>query len=248
MKIAVLSDIHGNLLALESVIDDLNSKGCDKILFLGDYALAGPEPSDVINFLMLLKDKQDIEFIQGNTDEMIVEYSNDIYKAVKKGAPIMAEALKYEADTLSDNQKQFLKNLPKQKELMIDGIKILMVHGSPRKNNEDILPDTPLEKVEEMISSTDANLILCGHTHIPCGFQTNTKQTVVNVGSVGRPFTKEPQACYAIITTTDSGDFETEHHFIKYNNIQAARTLAHRGFDGAEKLSHTLVHPEHRHM
>ena len=116
MKIAVLSDIHGNLLALESVIEDLTSKGCEKILFLGDYALAGPEPADVINFLMLLKENHDLEFIQGNTDEMITEYTDKIYKMVKKGAPIMAEALKYEVQTLSENQKQFLKNLPKEKE------------------------------------------------------------------------------------------------------------------------------------
>lgn len=248
MKIAVLSDIHGNLLALESVIEDLTSKNCKKILFLGDYALAGPEPSDVINFLMLLKEKQDLEFIQGNTDEMIVEYSDEIYKNVKKGAPIMAEALKYEVNTLSENQKHFLKELPKQKELNIDDVKILMVHGSPRKNNEDILPDIPLKKVEEMISSTDANLILCGHTHIPCGFQTETKQTVVNVGSVGRPFTEEPHACYAIITTKGNGEFEVEHQFVKYNNLQAAQTLAGRDFPGAKDLSHTLIHPKHRHM
>ena len=123
-----------------------------------------------------------------------------------------------------------------------------MVHGSPRKNNEDILPDTPLKKVQEMIASTDANLILCGHTHLPCGFQTETKQTVVNVGSVGRPFTKEPLSCYAIITTKGNNSFEIEHQFVEYNNLLAAKTLSRRDFMGAEKLSHTLIHPEHRHM
>ena len=248
MKIAVLSDIHGNLLALEAVLEDIQRKDCEKILFLGDYALAGPEPGDTVNFCMSLSNHDNIEMIQGNTDEMIANYSEEVFNNVSKGAPIMANALKEEAETLSENQIKFLKELPTQKELTIDGIKILMVHGSPRRNNEDIMPTTPLEEVEKMISGVDADLILCGHTHIPCGFQTNTKQTVVNDGSVGRPFTKNPEACYAVITTKSSGEFEVEHYFVKYDNYEAAKKMAQRKFDGADKIAHMLIHPTHRHF
>jgi predicted phosphodiesterase len=160
MKIAVLSDIHGNLTALEAVLENIRTKECDKILFLGDYALAGPEPSDTVNFCMSLSEHDNVEMIQGNTDKMIAEYSEEIFNNVKKGAPIMANALRKEFETLSENQKQFLKNLPVSKELEIDGIKILMVHGSPRRNNEDIMPDTPLDKLEEMLEGVKADLIL----------------------------------------------------------------------------------------
>lgn len=248
MKIAVLSDIHGNLLALEAVLEDINDKGCDKILFLGDYALAGPEPGDTVNFCMSLSTHDNVEMIQGNTDKMIGDYSDDVYQTVSKAAPIMANALKEEVETLSAAQKEFLKDLPEKKELEIDGVKILMVHGSPRRNNEDIMPDTPLVKVEEMLKGTDADLILCGHTHIPCGFQTNTKQTVVNDGSVGRPFTETPDSCYAIITTLGNGEFEVEHYFVKYDNFQASKTLAARKFEGADKIARMLIHPTHRHF
>ena len=248
MKIAVLSDIHGNLLALESVLDDIQEKGCEKILFLGDYALAGPEPTDVVNFCISLSAHDNVEMIQGNTDKMISDYSEEVYETVSKGAPIMANALKEEVETLSVPQKEFLKNLPATKELEIDGVKILMVHGSPRKNNEDILPDTPLDKLEEMLERVDADLILCGHTHIPCGFQTNSKKTVVNVGSVGRPFTETPDACYVIVTTLGNGEFEVEHNFIKYDNFQASKILAARKFEGSEQLAHMLLHPTHRHF
>ena len=248
MKIAVLSDIHGNLLALESVLEDIQKRRCEKILFLGDYALAGPEPGDTVNFCMSLSQRDNIEMIQGNTDKMIAEYSEEVYDNVAQGAPIMANALKEEAETLSVNQIEFLRNLPEKKELTIDGVKILMVHGSPRRNNEDIMPDTPLDKVEEMIKDTDADLILCGHTHIPCGFQTTTEQTVVNDGSVGRPFTDNPEACYVIISTTGNGGFEIEHNFVKYDNVQASKTLANRRFAGADKLAHMLIHPTERHF
>ena len=124
MKIAVLSDIHGNLLALESVLEDIQSKNCDKILFLGDYALAGPEPTDTVNFCMSLSEHDNVEMIQGNTDKMIVEFSEDIYQKVAQGAPIMANALREEANTLGEKQKQFLKELPTTKSLTIDDVKI----------------------------------------------------------------------------------------------------------------------------
>lgn len=248
MKIAVLSDIHGNLLALESVMDDIQKNNCEKLLFLGDYALAGPEPGDTVNFCMSLNEHDNVEMIQGNTDEMIADYSDEVFENVAKNAPIMANALKEEASSLSKPQIEFLRTLPAQKSLTIDGVNILMVHGSPRKNNEDIMPDTPLEEVEKMLSGVSENLILCGHTHIPCGFQTNTGQTVVNDGSVGRPFTENPDACYAIVTTTGNGGFEVEHHFVKYDNISAAKTLAARTFEGADKIAHMLIHPTHRHF
>lgn len=248
MKIAVLSDIHGNLLALESVLEDIQANECEKILFLGDYALAGPEPSDTVNFCMSLSEHDNVEMIQGNTDEMIANYSEEVFEKVAKNAPIMANALKEEAETLSKNQIDFLKNLPATKSLTIDGVKIMMVHGSPRRNNEDIMPDTLLDKVAEMLTGVDANLILCGHTHIPCGFQTNTGQTVVNDGSVGRPFTENPEACYAIISTIGDGKYEIEHHFVKYDNYRAANVLAARSFEGADKLAHMLIHPTHRHF
>lgn len=248
MKIAVLSDIHGNLLALEAVLEDIQKKGCEKILFLGDYALAGPEPGDTVNFCISLSEHDNVEMIQGNTDKMIADFSEDIYNNVAQGAPVMANALREEAKTLSNNQIEFLRNLPTQKELTVDGVKILMVHGSPRRNNEDILPNTPLEEVEEMLKGTDADLILCGHTHLPCGFQTTTKQTVVNDGSVGRPFTQNPESCYAIISTTGDGGFEVEHNFVKYDNYQAAKVLAARGFKGAEKLANNLIHSTERHF
>ena len=248
MKIGILSDIHGNLTALEAVLTDIFDLECEKILFLGDYVLAGPEPSDTLNFCMSLAQRDNIEMIQGNTDKMIAEYNETIYKNTAKFAPVMANALKEEVSLLSENQTKFLRNLPENKEFTVDGVKILAVHGSPRRNDENILPDTPLKSVEEMISGTDADLILCGHTHIPCGFQTNTKQTVVNAGSVGRPLNQNPMPCYVLLTTKPGREFEIEHRYAEYDNNLAAKTLSSRRFEGAEKLAELLISPKERHL
>lgn len=247
MKIAILSDIHGNMIALNAVMDDIQKNECDKTFFLGDYALAGPEPSPTVDYCMHLETYENIEMIQGNTDKMLAEYTDELYNEITEVAPIMANALKEETAMLNDKQKDFLKNLPPYKLVEIEGFKILLVHGSPRRNNEDILPDTDPKEVEEMVKDTEATIILCGHTHIPCGFQTVTKKTVINAGSVGRPFTENAKSCYLIMDFKD-GKFTIEHKFVRYDNRKAADILAKRTFEGADKLSEVLINPTERHF
>jgi len=247
MKIAVISDIHGNMEALEAVLSDIKEEKCDKIFCLGDYAMAGPEPVEVINRILDLKNEYEMKMIQGNTDLMIAEYSDDVYNAVKTAAPVMAEALKNDFEIIPNEQREFLKNLPEKMSIEVDGVKILLVHGSPRKNNENIFPDTPLEEVEKMIQGVNADIVLCGHTHMPCGFQTSNKITVVNDGSVGRPFTEEPHACYLIINIAD-GKYLFEHKFVEYDNQTASEKILKRDFEGKEKLAQTLIKPSERHF
>ena len=244
MKVAILSDIHGNMQALESVMADIKENNCEKVFCLGDLAMAGPEPTKVINFV---KSQSNWIVIQGNTDKMIADFTPEILKNTEKAFPVMGHALADDVLFLSDDAKNFLKNLSHQKELNVDGVKVLLVHGSPRRNNEDILPGMPLEQIEEMIKNVDADLIFCGHTHVPAGYQTNTKQTVVNVGSVGRPMTKDAKSCYCI-ANFENGSFSIEHRFIDYNRELSAEIMRTRNFDGAEKLAEMILHPTSRHI
>lgn len=246
MKIAVISDIHGNMQALESVLNDIEKENCEKILCLGDLAMAGPEPNKVIDAIKELYDSGKLELIQGNTDEMIVKYEK-FGPLVKEKFPVMGNALENDVKILSVDQKKFLKNLSTQKILEIEGVKVLMVHGSPRRNDENIMPNLPVEQVEEMLEGVDANLIFCGHTHIPCGYQTTKKQTVVNVGSVGRPFTDNPQSCY-VVADFNEGSFDILHKFVDYDNKKASEILSKRNFNGAKKLAKILLKPEFRHI
>ena len=247
MKIAVISDIHGNMEAIDAVMQDIEEQKCDKIFVLGDYAMAGPEPLSAVEYFMARKDNPKFKMIQGNTDFMIANYSDEIYNAIREKAPIMGEALKNDVKTLNPSELEFLKELPIQLEVEEEGVKFLLVHGSPRKNNEDILPDTPMSEVEKMLENVSANVVLCGHTHIPCGFQTTKKQTVVNAGSIGRPFTPEPKSCYLTIIVKN-GECLFEHHFVEYDKECAAEKLRKREFYGSDKLANTLLDPKERHF
>lgn len=228
MKIAVLSDIHGNMEALEAVLEHMASENVEKVFVCGDLAMAGPEPARTVEFFKTF----DATFIQGNTDEMIV-------KNIIPPNEIMANALKYAQDELNDEQKNFLANLPFSHSEKIEDLALLFVHGSPRKNNEDILPEQNQEKIAEIIEGTTQDLIFCGHTHLPCGYQVK-KQTIVNVGSVGRPFSEEPKACYVTVNINKS-EAEILHHFVDYDVQSASGKLAKLGFVGAVKLAQMLI-------
>ena len=242
MKIAIISDLHGNIDALESVLSDIDSENCSKIFCLGDIAMAGPEPKTTINRIHALMQSKDFHIIQGNTDNMLSVFSFDTYNEILKVNAVMASAYLADNQLLNEEEKNFLKNLPEKEEIELFGINILLVHGSPRKNNENIYPNLKIEEVEEMIADTKANIIFCGHTHMPCGYQTNTEQTVVNVGSIGRPFSEVPDSCYAIMDINETNSTYTiKHKFVKYNVEKAAEKIVQRGFEGAEKLAKMLL-------
>lgn len=245
MRIAVLSDLHANVQALDAVMRDVLIQNCEHVFCLGDITLAGPQPREVTEYVM---NQQGVwTVIQGNTDKMIAQYGDDVKAFLEAQYPVMANAIADDVQQLDDTHRAFLNDLPPMLSLEVEGCTVLLVHGSPRANNEDILPQMPLEIVEEIIEGTQEKLILCGHTHVPCGYQTNSGQTVVNVGSVGRPMTQEPKACYAVIDF-NQGSFEVRHRFVPYDNVAAANIMSQRGFVGADRLADLLLNPVERHV
>ena len=138
MKIAIISDIHGNIDALESVLKDIEKEKCSRIYCLGDIAMAGPEPKETISKIHALLQSKDFYIIQGNTDKMLSVFSFDTFNAITETNAVMGSAYMADSKLLDDKEKEFLANLPVTKEIELFGIKILLVHGSPRKNNENI--------------------------------------------------------------------------------------------------------------
>ncbi len=242
MKIAIISDIHGNLDALSEVLKDIKQENCTKIFCLGDIVMAGPEPIETLNKIHDLMKSQDFYIIQGNTDKMLSVFSFDTYNKILNTNYVMASAYLADSKLLSEADKEFLKTLPENKEIELFGIKILLVHGSPRKNDENIFPDMKIEEIEEIIKETNADIIFCGHTHKPCGYQTNTEQTVVNVGSIGRPFSVTPDSCYAILDINEQdSSFNIKHKYVKYDVKKASKKIEERNFEGADKLAKMLL-------
>ncbi|MDD3593317.1 MAG: metallophosphoesterase family protein [Candidatus Gastranaerophilales bacterium] len=230
---AVISDIHGNMEALEAVFADIRAQEIKNIFVLGDLALFGGEPNEAIDFIRGLSNEYNTKIIQGNTDLMLIQGASL--------PSVMQNALDYDRKILRSDNVEFLAGLPETMSVMLGKTSILLVHGSPRKNDESILPGKDIKEIIPMIEGVKEALILCGHTHFPAGYQIEDK-TVVNVGSVGRPFTQDQRSCYLVINADEEKEnsFSLEHRFIKYDAQKAAEKLAKQDFEGAKALAEML--------
>jgi putative phosphoesterase len=237
MKIAVISDLHGNSLALDAVLGDISTENADEIWCCGDLAMAGYDPNYVIEKIKTLK----VRSIFGNTDWMILNYDENLLGQTLSAASAMGYALQNDVKIITPENKEFLRSLPQNETIELMGKKFFLCHGSPRRVDENIFPDTPLDVVEKMCESTDADVIFCGHTHIPCGFQLNSGKSVVNVGSVGRPMQDDKRAVWVLLEVFDGGEFEITHKFTKYDNIAAAKKVTERGLPECTKLAALLL-------
>lgn len=239
--LAVLSDIHGNNLALKAVLDDLKSKGgADYLLNLGDLAVFGPDPVGVIS---TLKAHQPVIQIRGNTDRYLIEQQ---YPGKPDGNDWQSEVLAsfpWTARQLGKAGLAYLAQLPVQHRLEFGpDHTILAVHGSPRSDEENIKPDTPDRDLTEMMrQSGTCNLLLCAHTHVWVDRMVGGRR-VLNVGSVGLPFDGDPRASYAFIRLQPGGRYQIEMRRVAYNVEAVIAQLWAENHPTAEVGAYNLLH------
>ena len=179
MRVAVLSDIHGNLPALEAVLEEVAREKPDLIVVCGDVA-SGPLPVESIELLM---DLRDARFLHGNADRSLVAAFDGNAKPELPGP-----AADWAAAQLSRRHRDFLASFPERVRLDIDGLgRVLFCHGSPRSDLEIMTAATPSARLLELIGGADADVVVCGHTHMQFD-RTEGGVRVVNPGSVGMPY------------------------------------------------------------
>lgn len=194
MKIAVISDIHSNIYALDSVLADIETKDVDMIVCTGDLVGYGTRPNEVIQTLR----KNKIFTIMGNYDDAIgnlkivcgCDYP-DPKDAEKAGL-----SMHFTGQTTKVENKEYLRNLPKELIFNFDKKTIRFVHGSTRLINEYLKENS--KEADEVMSELVEDILVCGHTHIPY-VKYYGEKLLVNAGSVGKPKTGNPNANYVII-------------------------------------------------
>lgn len=239
MKIAVISDIHANKDAFDKVMEDIKQFNPDKIFCLGDLILAGYNPNYICEKILELKENMNENFviIQGNTDKMVANCDEELLKKAKESFPCMGYSLEEDIKITDKKYIDFVRKLLEKEEVEINGLKIDLVHGSPRNQSENIYPELVNDTVEEMVKESSADIILCGHTHIPCGYTLNSGKVVINVGSVGRSMTQDKNAVYLQLTIDKNGKYYSEHRSIKYDNEKVSRHILSRNFKHCEDLA-----------
>jgi predicted phosphodiesterase len=181
MRIALISDLHANEVALRAVLADIGRVGCDEIICLGDVATLGPAPHEVIG---MLRDRR-CRTILGNHDafmldpELIHTYTE---------AQVVVDAVDWCRERLSADEIEWIRGFLPTLEIPLDAsAKLFLFHGTPRSHMEDLLATTPPDLVDEMLCGHRATILAGGHTHLQM-MRQHRGMLVVNPGSVGLPF------------------------------------------------------------
>ena len=182
MRIGLIADIHGNLLALETVLQELAQEQIDQIICLGDIASLGPQPRQVIDRLRLLH----CPVILGNTDAWLLHPPVPAPDTSEDGR-ILREINLWCAGQLEDSHRTYLQTLPATLAYPLDEQRILLCfHGSPRSFDDVIAATTPDAEVTQMLAGFSAPVMVGGHTHIQM-LRRYEESVLINVGSVGLP-------------------------------------------------------------
>ena len=162
MRIALISDLHANLIALRAVFEDIEREGVDQTICLGDVATLGPAPSEVLELL----GERGIPCILGNHDAFMLDA--DLIRTYTE-APIVVEAVDWCRDQLSKEEIDFIRAFRAGLDLeLAEGISLALFHGTPRSHMEDMLATTPAEKLDEMLDGRTATVMAGGHTSRCC--------------------------------------------------------------------------------
>ncbi len=229
MRIAVVSDVHGNLVGLDACLADINAQGgAYAIIAAGDLCLDGPKPKKVLQRLQELG----AQCIRGNTDRYLSEDGDESFPAVDD------TQIAWTRKELGDTMLAFLRDLPFAIRIGEEDNQLLVVHANPLNDDEHLWPDADDATLERTIGDERATAIAFGHLHLPYARIWRGK-LLVNVASAGLPKDGDPRACYAIFTER-SGGWEVKHRRVPFDVKRVATQLADCGIPESGELIATL--------
>jgi putative phosphoesterase len=231
-RIVVLSDVHGNAVALEAVRKAIRGEKPDLVAVAGDLALNGPDPAGTVDLLRQME-VDGAAIVSGNTDIAVADFDYAAaFPWMSDGVPeTFQAAAEWAHDELGDERVAWLRRLPSERRLRADdGTMILVCHGSPGSQTSGF--DQALDPgiVTERVSRTDARVIACGHTHLPEVRDLGWK-LIVNDGSAGYVFDGDPTASWARIDIAD-GEIVAEIRRTEFDALAVANAISARGLPG----------------
>src|SRR6185437_7194246 len=196
MKIAALYDIHGNLPALNALLEELKEVQPDLTVVGGDI-ISGPMPEQTLERLSHLGDQ--VHFIRGNADREVVKAFDD--QPLSSAQPEQVrEETQWIAEQITRSQRDFLAALPEQLVLRIEGLgSVLFCHATVRSDEEIFTPVTPEERLSEIFSEVEQEIVVCGHTHMQFERRFGNLR-ILNAGSVGLPYADRPGAYWLLLS------------------------------------------------
>ncbi len=231
-RLAVLSDIHGNLPALEATLAAIRAQRPDHVLVAGDHVLNGPDPGAVIDALRALEGDGAM-VVSGNTDIAVADFDyGAAFPQYQDGVPDgVRAAAEWAHDELSDDQLDWLRRLPSERRVRVDDdTLVLVVHASPGSQTRGFDQALDANVVFERAAATDARVIAVGHTHVPEVRDLGWK-VIVNAGSAGYVFDGDPTASWASVTIVE-GEVNADIVRTPFDVLTVANAISARGLPG----------------
>jgi len=231
LRIAIFSDVHGNIRGLDACLEDLRGQGnADVIVGAGDYCMDGPRSCEVLERL------QEIGAVclRGNTDR----YLSDVEMFAAHAEDDEGLALGWQREHLGDAWIRWLAELPFALHFGEGADGLLVVHANPKTDDEHIWPDASDEFLQRITSRVVERTIAFGHLHLPYARVWRDK-LFVNVASAGLPKDGDPRAGYAILTQRPGG-WEVKHRRVAFDVEKVVRDIEKSGMPGFEKRVRVL--------
>jgi putative phosphoesterase len=233
-RVAVITDIHGNLPALEATFEAIEAAGTDAVYCGGDLVGYGPQPTEVCDAVA----SRNVPTIYGNYDYAIGRDLHDCGCAYRDphDREVGQLSVEWTLTHTSDSAKDYLRELPFDLRLELGGKRVRLVHGSPRKVNEYLFEDKPARTFERIAAGADCDVLVFGHTH-QAWVHEYGGVLFVNCGSVGKPKDGDPRAGFAILEEHSDG-VEVTIERVAYDALSVARQMREVGLPDelAEKL------------
>jgi len=232
MKIAALYDIHGNLPALNAVLEELNEVQPDLIVVGGDI-VTGPMPAQTLERLVQAGAR--VHFIRGNADREAVQ----AFDGQPLGNTLPEEVrhlTQWVADQLTPAQRGFLAGLPEQLIFQVEGLgSVLFCHATVRNDEEIFTSLTPVERLNIIFAGVEQEIVVCGHTHMH--FERSAGHVrILNAGSVGMPYADRPGAYWLLL-----GPEGYEFRWTGYDVEVAAQEIRVSGYPQAQEFAEENV-------
>ena len=230
-RIVILSDVHGNAVALDAVRKAIRAERPDAILVAGDHALNGPDPAGAIDGVRALEAEGAL-VVQGNTDIAVADFDySAAFPWLTDGvSEQIRTAAEWTHDAIGEDRLDWLRRLPSERRLQLGDTLILVTHASPGSQTQGFDRTLDAAVTVERAARTDARVIACGHTHLPEVRDLGWKM-IVNDGSAGYVFDGNPTASWVLVEI-DGDEVTAEIRRTEFDLLAVSNALTARGLPG----------------
>ncbi len=232
LTIAVLSDVHGNVAALDAALADIAARRPDRLWVAGDLLLGGPRPGEVVDRLQELE-RAGAHVVAGNTDIAVADGDyTAAFPWLEEVPASNRDAAEWAREQLSDDQLDWVRRLPVERRVWAGETLALLVHASPGSQTAGLPVDLDPPTTVERVTRTDARVICCGHTHV-ADIRELGRKLIVNPGSCGFAHDGDPAAGWALLRLPDEDeDPSATLHRTVYDAQSVAEEISGRGLSG----------------